>query len=557
MRLDINPVNGARFWALVALFLAILSVVIQADPLPGQAEQDALEAAIKGRIDQAVEAGKINAVKSAERTAVCDGCDEAIQDAKAAGDKKAKSEAVANKPVELAKVDEARKNELSAIGVGITTAGTAAGRKADSEAFVLSDTPELRLKNNLQVGGHKAADTVVSNAGIAGTSEADYTAVRAKLAGYTPAGATLKSIESLDPIVKSADRTTAGRKQGNVLAIYEVNGKDIGVNIHCDLARRSMVELSSRHNPETRRLFRRARALAGSEECKRKHANKVAKNVESFHKGQVKNADGTINVKATLANLKKSNPDAVGRITKASLGSPKAAKKWAPVDTSNKATSKAPKAGAKSPKKKTPAARKGPKAKGAKAAKRSAKKSPAKKGAKRAAKKSPARKAAKKAPARKGAKRAAKKSPARKAAKKAAKKAPARKGAKRAAKKSPARKAAKRAAKKSPARKAAKKAAARKAPKRAAKKAPARKAAKKAPARKAAKRAAKKAPARKAAKRAAKKAPARKAAKKAPARKAPKRAAKKAPARKAAKKAPARKAAPKARAAPKAKKGRK
>ncbi|KAJ3206768.1 hypothetical protein HDU67_007957 [Dinochytrium kinnereticum] len=428
---------------------------------------------------------------------------------------------------------------------------------------VAAGTPELQYRRMKVTDDRPGGGTDhVTDASLLtsarGQSEADYRDIQARIQSGTlpinlPPGATLESIAALEPNVKGGGRLTGGRTQGNVNAVINVDGQSLGVIIHCDLARRSIEALEANTNVRlTARLERRA--AAGSAACKKAHANKIAGNMKELFKNKAANKDGSFNVKDSLANLKKSNPSIVGKISKSSLGPKGKAKKWPKVETPPAdATPKSPKGskranpskgkssskkgssktGRMTPKAKS-AGKKATRASGKAAGKRGAgmKASPGKKGAgKRAGKIGAGKRSAGKKTSGKRAAKGARKAAAKRAA---GKKSPGRKAT---GKKSPGRKAA---GKKSPGRKPAGK------KKAAGKKSPARKAAgKKSPARKAAARKApaKKAPARKAAgkKAPAKKAPARKApAKKAPARKAP---AKKAPARKApAKKAPARKA---------------
>ncbi|KAI8850898.1 hypothetical protein BC829DRAFT_415626 [Chytridium lagenaria] len=141
----------------------------------------------------------------------------------------------------------------------------------------------------------------------------------------------LESLDALDPVDKSVNKLTSGKRQGNVNAIINVHGRKLGVIIHCDiLRRRSLEALDANTNS---RLFAKLqrRAIAGTDECKKKHANKVAANVNAFSKTRALNKDGSVNVKGSLANLKAVKPNAVGKITKSSLNTTGKVKSWPKV----------------------------------------------------------------------------------------------------------------------------------------------------------------------------------------------------------------------------------
>ncbi|KAI8850927.1 hypothetical protein BC829DRAFT_488432 [Chytridium lagenaria] len=222
---------------------------------------------------------------------------------------------------------------MAAIGVAVHPTA------AERPGLIASGQPELQHDRPLLVNDAKSGAGVSTTGtllmGTRKQSSADYDAVKNKLNSGAlklalPSGATIESIAALDSQPKGEGNGNAGKTIGNVNAIIKVNGEKLGVIIHCDLSRRSIEVLEANTNPRlTARLQRRA--AAGSETCKKRHANKVAGNIHEFFKGKKLNKDGTTDVKATLQNLKKTKPSVAGRITTESLGPKGPAKKWPTV----------------------------------------------------------------------------------------------------------------------------------------------------------------------------------------------------------------------------------
>ncbi|KAJ3199829.1 hypothetical protein HDU67_002527, partial [Dinochytrium kinnereticum] len=296
---------------LLAVALCLQLTVVQAVPTEEELMQDKFnaeerrknvqESICNDKLDEkcAAKAEEIKEARERSKTAP-----EREDRKKAAKDVKSltkeKAELEMEKKTRLASVNKDEKAVMQDIGVAVHVPDK------QRDALIRDGTPELQHNRGMGVvdaiGGADVGNNGALLAGTRPQTQEVYDEVRHKI-NYgeqlpnVPPGVNIDSISALESVTKDENKKTGGRTQGNINAVIDVNGEKLGVIIHCDIiTRRSIEALEANTNPRLIGTLKR-RAAAGSEECKKAHAKKVSGNMKDLFKGQVKNADGSINVK--------------------------------------------------------------------------------------------------------------------------------------------------------------------------------------------------------------------------------------------------------------------